>query len=66
MTVAVLAAIMLPAKADEIGVSEDAILFGQAAALEGPSSTLGQRMRQGSVPHMFVHLYCSSPSCISG
>ncbi|UPJ71516.1 ABC transporter substrate-binding protein [Bradyrhizobium sp. 187] len=49
MTVAVLAAIMLPAKADEIGVSEDAILFGQAAALEGPSSTLGQRMRQGIV-----------------
>ncbi|MGY4512817.1 branched-chain amino acid transport system substrate-binding protein [Bradyrhizobium sp. USDA 3650] len=40
---------MLPAKADEIGVSEDAILFGQAAALEGPSSTLGQRMRQGIV-----------------
>lgn len=49
MTVAVLAAIMLPAKADEIGVSEDAILFGQAAALEGPSSALGQRMRQGIV-----------------
>jgi branched-chain amino acid transport system substrate-binding protein len=47
MTVAVLAAIMLPAKADEIGVSEDTILFGQAAALDGPSSALGQRMRQG-------------------
>ncbi|MBW5437825.1 ABC transporter substrate-binding protein [Bradyrhizobium canariense] len=49
MTVVLLAAIMLPAKADEIGVSEDAILFGQAAALEGPSSALGQRMRQGIV-----------------
>jgi branched-chain amino acid transport system substrate-binding protein len=49
ITVALLAATMLPAKADEIGVSEDAILFGQAAALEGPSSTLGQRMRQGIV-----------------
>ena len=49
MTVVLLAAIMLPAKADEIGVSDDAILFGQAAALEGPSSVLGQRMRQGIV-----------------
>ncbi|EHR05043.1 ABC transporter substrate-binding protein [Bradyrhizobium sp. WSM471] len=48
-TVVFLAATMLPAKADEIGVSEDAILFGQAAALEGPSSALGQRMRQGIV-----------------
>jgi len=40
---------MLVAKADEAGVSADAILFGQAAALEGPSSALGQRMRQGIV-----------------
>ncbi len=46
---ALLAVAMLPAKADEAGVSEDAILFGQAAALEGPSSALGQRMRQGIV-----------------
>ena len=38
---------MLPAKGDEVGVSDDTILFGQAAALEGPSSALGQRMRQG-------------------
>jgi branched-chain amino acid transport system substrate-binding protein len=35
------------ARADEIGVSSDRILFGQAAALEGPSSALGQGMRQG-------------------
>src|SRR3954447_2463067 len=35
------------AKGDEVGVSADAILFGQAAALDGPSSALGQRMRQG-------------------
>ncbi|MDA9467400.1 ABC transporter substrate-binding protein [Bradyrhizobium sp. CCBAU 53415] len=49
LTVALLAAAMLPAKSDEVGVSEDAILFGQAAALEGPSSALGQRMRQGIV-----------------
>ncbi|AWM09115.1 MULTISPECIES: ABC transporter substrate-binding protein [Bradyrhizobium] len=48
-TIALLAAAMLPARADEAGVSEDAILFGQAAALEGPSSALGQRMRQGIV-----------------
>jgi len=37
----------LHASADEVGVSSDAILFGQAAALEGPSSALGQGMRQG-------------------
>jgi branched-chain amino acid transport system substrate-binding protein len=35
------------ARADENGVSSDSILFGQAAALEGPSSALGQGMRQG-------------------
>jgi branched-chain amino acid transport system substrate-binding protein len=37
----------LHARADEIGVRSDAILFGQVAALEGPSSALGQGMRQG-------------------
>src|ERR1700720_4097967 len=37
----------LQAQAEEIGVSSDTILFGQAAALEGPSSALGQGMRQG-------------------
>jgi ABC-type branched-subunit amino acid transport system substrate-binding protein len=37
------------AKSEEVGVSSDAILFGQAAALEGPSSALGQHMRQGIV-----------------
>jgi len=35
-----------PARA-ETGVNSDTILFGQAAALEGPSSALGQGMRQG-------------------
>ncbi len=35
------------AAADEVGVSSGRILFGQAAALEGPSSALGQGMRQG-------------------
>lgn len=49
LTIALLAAAMLSAKGDEVGVGEDAILFGQAAALEGPSSALGQRMRQGIV-----------------
>ncbi|RXG91351.1 ABC transporter substrate-binding protein [Bradyrhizobium zhanjiangense] len=49
LAIALLAATMLAAKADEAGVSSDAILFGQAAALEGPSSALGQRMRQGIV-----------------
>jgi ABC-type branched-subunit amino acid transport system substrate-binding protein len=37
------------ARSEEDGVSADAILFGQAAALEGPSSALGQRMRQGII-----------------
>jgi ABC-type branched-subunit amino acid transport system substrate-binding protein len=37
------------ARGAEVGVRPDAILFGQAAALEGPSSVLGQRMRQGIV-----------------
>jgi len=37
----------LHAVANEAGVSADAILFGQVAALEGPSSALGQGMRQG-------------------
>jgi ABC-type branched-subunit amino acid transport system substrate-binding protein len=37
----------LHALADEVGVSADTILFGQVAALEGPSSALGQGMRQG-------------------
>jgi branched-chain amino acid transport system substrate-binding protein len=37
----------LHAAADEAGVSADTILFGQVAALEGPSSALGQGMRQG-------------------
>ncbi|UPK37642.1 ABC transporter substrate-binding protein [Bradyrhizobium sp. 186] len=49
LTIALLAATMLTARGEEIGVSDDAILFGQAAALEGPSSALGQRMRQGIV-----------------
>jgi len=38
-----------PAVADEVGVSSDTILFGQVAALEGPSAALGQSMRQGLV-----------------
>src|ERR1700722_11098465 len=40
-------AIPLQVRADEVGVNSDTILFGQAAALEGPSSALGQGMRQG-------------------
>jgi ABC-type branched-subunit amino acid transport system substrate-binding protein len=35
------------AVADEVGVSADTILFGQVAALEGPSAAIGQSMRQG-------------------
>jgi branched-chain amino acid transport system substrate-binding protein len=36
-----------PLRADEVGVSRGQILFGQAAALSGPSSALGVGMRQG-------------------
>src|SRR6201996_1552099 len=36
-----------PARAEEIGVTADRILFGQAAAMSGPSSALGVKMRQG-------------------
>ena len=49
LAAALLAAATPAARADEVGVSSDAILFGQAAALEGPSSALGQRLRQGIV-----------------
>ncbi|WBL76873.1 ABC transporter substrate-binding protein [Bradyrhizobium xenonodulans] len=49
LAVALLATANFAAKGGETGVSDDAILFGQAAALEGPSSALGQRMRQGIV-----------------
>lgn len=41
------AATPLVAGAEETGVTSDSILFGQAAALAGPSSALGQGMRQG-------------------
>lgn len=44
LTCVLLAATTLTAGAEEAGVSEDAVLFGQAAALEGPSSALGQHM----------------------
>jgi ABC-type branched-subunit amino acid transport system substrate-binding protein len=46
----VLLAAALPlgsARADELGVTNDSILFGQVAALEGPSAALGQAARQG-------------------
>jgi ABC-type branched-subunit amino acid transport system substrate-binding protein len=36
-----------PAQADEIGVTADRILFGQATVMSGPSSALGLKMRQG-------------------
>ncbi|MDI1263286.1 MAG: ABC transporter substrate-binding protein [bacterium] len=43
----VLVALACPQARAETGVSADSIVFGQAAALEGPSSALGQGMRQG-------------------
>ncbi len=49
MSFALLAMATGAATGEEVGVSEDAILFGQAAALEGPSSALGQRLRHGIV-----------------
>ena len=47
LSILLMVASPLPAGADEVGVSSDTILFGQAAVLEGPSSALGQGMRQG-------------------
>ncbi len=47
LTLLLAVAVSPDAKADETGVSENRILFGQAAALAGPSSALGQGMRQG-------------------
>jgi ABC-type branched-subunit amino acid transport system substrate-binding protein len=47
-SLAILFAVASPLHARaETGVTSDAILFGQAAALDGPSSALGQGMRQG-------------------
>lgn len=43
----ILLAFASPQARAETGVSSDTILFGQVAALEGPSSALGQGMRQG-------------------
>jgi branched-chain amino acid transport system substrate-binding protein len=43
----VLLALASPALAAEIGVTSNSILFGQAAAMSGPSSALGQKMRLG-------------------
>lgn len=40
-------ALAAPAVAADPGVSADKILFGQAAALEGPAAALGQGMRLG-------------------
>jgi branched-chain amino acid transport system substrate-binding protein len=47
--VILVAGVLLPAttSADELGVTNDSILFGQVAALEGPSAALGQAARQG-------------------
>jgi branched-chain amino acid transport system substrate-binding protein len=47
LSILLIAANPLHAGADEVGVGSDTILFGQAAVLEGPSSALGQGMRQG-------------------
>jgi ABC-type branched-subunit amino acid transport system substrate-binding protein len=47
LSIVLAAANPLRASADEVGVSSNSILFGQAAALEGPSSALGKGMRQG-------------------
>ena len=47
LTMLLAAATSPDARAGETGVSFDRILFGQAAALAGPSSALGQGMRQG-------------------
>jgi branched-chain amino acid transport system substrate-binding protein len=47
MGLSIMLAAATPLHADEVGVSPGSIVFGQAAALEGPSSALGRGMRQG-------------------
>jgi branched-chain amino acid transport system substrate-binding protein len=46
-TLSLMIGLACPAHAGEVGVAADTILFGQAAALDGPSSALGQSLRQG-------------------
>lgn len=46
VVIAALLATAFPASAED-GVSADKIVFGQAAALEGPASALGQGMKMG-------------------
>jgi ABC-type branched-subunit amino acid transport system substrate-binding protein len=46
VVLAALLATVIPASAED-GVSADKIVFGQATALEGPASALGQGMRMG-------------------
>ena len=46
LALAALLAVAVPASAEN-GVSADKIVFGQAAALEGPASALGQGMKLG-------------------
>ena len=43
---AVVASAVNPAQAED-GVTDDAIVFGQSAPLDGPASALGQGMRLG-------------------
>jgi len=45
--VTTLAALVITSASAEDGVSKDKIVFGQAAALEGPAAALGQGMRTG-------------------
>ena len=45
--VATLVAVVITSASAEDGVSKDKIVFGQAAALEGPAAALGQGMRTG-------------------
>ncbi|WP_316175799.1 MULTISPECIES: ABC transporter substrate-binding protein [unclassified Bradyrhizobium] len=49
IVLALIAGVLPPgsARADELGVTNDSIMFGQVAALEGPSAALGQAARQG-------------------
>jgi len=47
LTTAAVATVFATAAAADPGVSSDKIVFGQAAALDGPASALGQGMRDG-------------------
>ena len=59
LALAAVVAIAVPASAEN-GVSADQIVFGQATALEGPASALGQGMKMGLEAALFTSAKAAS------